>query len=81
MYKIVLFSYNAQAALFPRKFASHFRYFTFVFHLMLDPDQNPVPDPEPECIAVPVPLRKKVAVPVPQHLQSLQFLFIIMQNL
>jgi hypothetical protein len=53
-----------EAALFPRKLASHF---LFVFHFMLDPDPNPVT--EPECVSVLVPLSRKAAVPVPvpQH--------------
>ncbi len=46
-----------EAALFPRKLASHFLFYTIIFYFMLDPDPNPVP----------VLLRQKSAVSVPQH--------------
>ncbi len=62
----------SEAALFPKKLASHFCFLIFLFHFMLDSDPNP--DPEPKCIPVSVPLRQKVKVPavlfpveVPQH--------------
>jgi hypothetical protein len=44
-----------EAASFPGNFAFHFlfckTFLTFVFHIMLDPDPNPVLKPEPECIS------------------------------
>ncbi len=61
-----------KAALFPRKLATQFIFFSFLFHFMLDTDPNPAPEsePEPQYIPAPVALRQKVtvpAVPVPQH--------------
>jgi hypothetical protein len=41
------------AALFPRKSASNFNFFTFALHFVLDLCPNPVQEP------VPVPLRQK----------------------
>ncbi len=47
-----------EAALFLRNLSSHLDFlilfFTFVFHVMLDPNPNPVPEPDPECILVPL---------------------------
>jgi hypothetical protein len=52
-----------EAALVPRKLASHFRFFTFVFHFMRDPDPNPAPETKPERIPNLIPPRHKVAAP------------------
>ncbi len=45
-----------EAALFPRKLASIFRFFYFCSTFYV----GSVPEPEPECIMVPVPLRHKL---------------------
>ncbi len=38
----------SEAALFPRKLFSNFRFFKTFFDFMLDLDPNPAPEPEPE---------------------------------
>jgi hypothetical protein len=50
-----------EAALFTKRLLSHFDFFTFVFHFMLDPDLNSdsEPEPEPECNTVSVTIRQK----------------------
>jgi hypothetical protein len=65
-----------ESALFPRKSASHFWFFKYLFYsrvfFMLDPDPNPILElnPKPKCILVPVLLSKRYLdlLPTPQLL-------------